>query len=106
MTILSPKHRNSDLHSLMRENVNYKERLRVSNEMILQIKITKGKFDVFLCHNNEDKIIIRAINEKLKQEGIYPWLDEEQLRPGVPWQRELEKQIDKVKTVAVFVGKD
>ena len=106
MTILSPEQRTLDLHVLMRENVNYKELLRVSNEIILQMKITKGEFDVFLCHNNDDKIVIRAINEKLKQEGINPWLDEEQLRPGVPWQRELEKQIDKVKTVAVFVGKD
>jgi hypothetical protein len=106
MTVFTPKPQTLDLHFLIRENVNYKEQLRVSNGMILQAKINKGEFDVFLCYNDEDKIEMRAIDEYLKQEGIYPWLDEEQLRPGIPWQRELEKQIDKVKSVAVFVGKD
>jgi len=32
-------------------------------------------------------------------------LDEEQLRPGVPWQPLLEMQIKKIKSAAVFVGK-
>lgn len=63
-------------------------------------------FDVFLCHNGEDKPEVKRIAEKLKDRGILPWLDEWQLRPGVPWQRSLEKQIGKIKSAAVFVGKN
>ena len=34
-----------------------------------------------------------------------PWLDEWELRPGFSWQKALEEQINKGKSVAVFVGK-
>jgi hypothetical protein len=39
-------------------------------------------FDVFLCHNSEDKPAIRNIARKLVENGITPWLDDEQIRSG------------------------
>ena len=72
----------------------------------LQGKIATGDFDVFLCHNNKDKPRVKEIGEKLKEQGILPWLDEWELRPGLPWQRLLEKQIEQIKIAAVFVGRD
>jgi TIR domain len=71
---------------------------------ILQRKIESGTFDVFLCHNHRDKPKIKAIGEELKAQGVLPWLDEWQLRPGLPWQRALEEQIESVQSAAVFVG--
>ncbi|HEV2764689.1 MAG TPA: toll/interleukin-1 receptor domain-containing protein, partial [Pyrinomonadaceae bacterium] len=71
---------------------------------VLQGKIKTGDFDVFLCHNAADKPAVRDIGERLKQRGILPWLDEEQLRPGLRWQDELEQQVEKIKAAAVFVG--
>ena len=62
------------------------------------------EFDVFLCHNSQDKPEVKDIAETLKQQGLRPWLDEWQLQPGLPWQRELEKQIQNIKSAAVFVG--
>lgn len=62
------------------------------------------QFDVFLCHNNEDKPMIRKINSSLKKAGVVTWLDEERLEPGVAWQPELEEQITKVRKACVFVG--
>jgi TIR domain len=47
-------------------------------------------FDVFLCHNSEDKPAVRDIARKLSEENIKPWLDEEQIRPGTSWQTALE----------------
>lgn len=72
----------------------------------LEGKIATGDFDVFLCHNAADKPTVKRIGEMLKIQGILPWLDEWELRPGVPWQKVLEEQINKIKTVAVFVGDD
>ena len=71
---------------------------------ILRHKVASGIFDVFLCHNHQDKPRIKSIGEDLKAQGVLPWLDEWQLRPGLPWQRALEQQIENVQSAAVFVG--
>ena len=62
------------------------------------------QFDVFLCHNSQDKPEVKRIAHLLKDRGIRPWLDEWQLRPGLPWQEALERQIPQIKAAAVFVG--
>ncbi len=62
------------------------------------------KFDVFLCHNSQDKPEVKEIALQLKQQGLKPWLDVWELRPGLPWQKRLEEQIEQIKTAAVFVG--
>lgn len=72
---------------------------------VLRRKVANGDFDVFLCHNNKDKPVVKEIGERLKERGILPWLDEWELRPGLPWQRALELQIKNIKAAAVFVGK-
>lgn len=73
---------------------------------VLQRKIGMGNFDVFLCHNSSDKREVKEIGNKLKERGILPWLDEWELRPGLPWQRLLEEQIEQIKSAAVFVGSE
>ena len=65
-----------------------------------------GDFNVFLCHNANDKPLVKAMAEKLLEQGILPWLDTWELRPGLPWQDLLEQQIGQIKTAAVFVSKD
>lgn len=71
----------------------------------LERKRAACEFDVFLCHNTEDKRIIKQIGEQLKRHGFLPWLDEWELTPGVPWQQELEAEIVNIRAVAVFVGR-
>jgi hypothetical protein len=61
-------------------------------------------FDVFLGHNGEDKPAVRDISDKLAENKIKPWLDEEQIRPGTSWQTALGQQIESIKSAAVFVG--
>lgn len=62
-------------------------------------------FDVFLCHNSEDKPAVIQIADQLKQRNISPWLDIWELRPGFLWQRVLEEQIEQIGAAAVLVGK-
>jgi TIR domain/zinc-ribbon domain len=73
---------------------------------LLQDKIATQSFDVFLCHNELDKPAVKQIGERLKDHGILPWLDEWELLPDLPWQRALEQQIARIKTVALFVGQN
>ncbi|KAB2853611.1 MAG: toll/interleukin-1 receptor domain-containing protein, partial [Anaerolineae bacterium] len=73
---------------------------------IVNGKTELGEFDVFMCHNNQNKAEVIRIATKLKEKGIRPWLDEWELRPGLSWQRLLEQQIENIKSVAIFVGKN
>lgn len=61
-------------------------------------------YDVFLCHNTDDKPFVKNIALKLKERSITSWLDVWEARPGLPWQRILQEQIQTIDTVAVFVG--
>ena len=64
-------------------------------------------FDVFLSHNSKDKPAVRQIAEALRDErGLKVWLDEWELPPGVPWQDELEKIIETVRSAAVMIGNE
>ncbi|RUT02749.1 hypothetical protein DSM106972_056690 [Dulcicalothrix desertica PCC 7102] len=67
-------------------------------------KVASSQFDVFLCHNSQDKPEVQKIANQLIELEIRPWLDVWQLRPGFPWQPELETQIKTSKSAAVFVG--
>jgi hypothetical protein len=82
-----------------------------SGRDVLSITATNARgayagFDVFMCHSNEDKPVIRTINQSLRAAGVRTWFDEEQLQPGRPWQPELERQIGEVRAACVFVGRN
>jgi hypothetical protein len=62
------------------------------------------RFDVFLCHNSQDKPSIRVLNETLKNGGVKTLLDEEQIKPGELWQNKLEAQIASIAACLVVVG--
>ncbi len=62
------------------------------------------QFDVFLAHNSQDKPQVRAIANELKRCGLKPWLDEEQIPPGRPFQDLIQKAIQSVKSAAIFIG--
>ena len=64
----------------------------------------KKEFDVFLCHNSDDKDIIKLIAEKLEKEGIKTWLDERELVGRDHWIKKLYKTLDQANVVFVFLG--
>ncbi|MGB7381143.1 MAG: TIR domain-containing protein [Rivularia sp. (in: cyanobacteria)] len=73
------------------------------------VSIIKGKektedFDVFLAHNSKDKSDIIIIAELLKQQGLNPWLDKEQIPPGSWFQEVIQQAIPQVKSAAIFIG--
>jgi hypothetical protein len=76
----------------------------LTHQIILGARRSLGDYDVFLCHNSKDKDLVKKIGRQLKERGILPWLDEWDFRPGLPWQKELDKQIKNIKSVAVFIG--
>jgi hypothetical protein len=48
---------------------------------------------IFLSYASEDFPHVKPFYEKLKESGLQPWLDREDLLPGVDWDREIVRQI-------------
>lgn len=48
---------------------------------------------IFLAHASEDKPYVRNLYKKLKENGLEPWLDEENLMPGVNWDSKIKEAI-------------
>jgi len=67
-------------------------------------KIATQDFDVFLAYNHEDESQVEIVANKLKERGIYPWLDVEQVPPGRWFQDVIQGVVPKVKSAAIFVG--
>ena len=65
---------------------------------------SEAEFDVFLSHNRRDKPLVRELYKTLIAYDLRPWLDEEELVPGRPWQDALEQIIATTKTAAVLYG--
>ena len=68
--------------------------------------MAERQFDVFLAHCSADKPVIRRIYRQLKDRGLKPWLDEEEIKPGTQFQPALQQAIRSTKTAAVCIGSD
>ena len=62
------------------------------------------QFDVFLAHNSLDKPEVQVIAAALRRRNLEPWIDDEQIRPGRPFQDEIQQAIPLVKSAAIFFG--
>lgn len=66
--------------------------------------MSEQTFDVFLAHNSKDKPFIRQVYQKLEEQGIKPWLDEEEIAPGDLFLKKIQEAISRSRTAAVFIG--
>jgi nucleotide-binding universal stress UspA family protein len=71
---------------------------------ILAKKIKSNEFDVFLAHNSADKEKVLKLGKMLRAEGIYPWIDIEQIPPGRWFQDIIQSAVRKVKVAAIIIG--
>ena len=71
---------------------------------VVQGKEEAAEFDVFISYNWRDKAAVRWIAQQLRDRGLRPWLDERELRRGLPWQPMEEDVIAGIPAAAVIVG--
>jgi len=58
-------------------------------------------FQVFLSHNSKDKALVRLLYRELVENWkIRAWLDEEELRPGLPWITGLQQGMKESSAIA------
>jgi hypothetical protein len=66
---------------------------------------TNRPLRVFLCHSSADKPAVRELYQKLRAESwLEPWLDEEELFPGMDWNLEIEKAIETTDVILVCLS--
>jgi len=74
-----------------------------STATILEQKRQNEAYDVYICYDEADETEVMGIGEKLKAQGILPWFDILEGRPGLE-QKQQERQIQSIPSAAVFVG--
>jgi small GTP-binding protein len=67
-------------------------------------KEASGDYDVFLSYNSVDRGAVSGIAERLRADGLLPWIDTDDIPPGQRWQPQLATQIMGVRAVAIFLG--
>lgn len=63
------------------------------------------KLKVFLCHASENKKIANNLFERLKSDGFDPWLDSDNILPGMDWDLEIQKAMRASDVVIVCFSK-
>lgn len=51
-------------------------------------------YDVFLSYSSKDKTVVRALAERLREDGLLVWLDQWVLRPGANIPYEIERGLE------------
>ncbi|HEY5030514.1 MAG TPA: TIR domain-containing protein [Candidatus Angelobacter sp.] len=59
---------------------------------------------IFLSYASEDFPQVKPVYDELKQQGLCPWLDRENLLPGVDWDREIVREIKQSHFVLFFLS--
>lgn len=60
---------------------------------------------VFLCHAKVDKAVVDDVADRLLQQGVLTWYDENDLLPGDFWERKIEEAIESTDYVLAFLSK-
>ncbi len=74
------------------------------NRSKVEEKMSADEYDVFLSYNRKDGERIKKIRRQLIDNGIAPWFDLWDIKPGLPWQKEVEHQIVHIPAAAIFIG--
>lgn len=60
---------------------------------------------VFLCHSSDDYLDVLNLYERLRTNGVAPWLAEKELLPGQDWQREIAVAVKSADVVIACLSK-
>jgi WD40 repeat protein len=63
-----------------------------------------NEHDIFLCHDSNDKAAIRQLASGLRQHGVIPWIDEDEILAGDHFIGKLEEIIERIPVVGVVFG--
>jgi hypothetical protein len=100
---ITPDAVETELLKIRQLNENKKESAFESSK---QLSNKAQPLRVFLCHSSGDKPKVRDLYLRLRNDGLVPWLDEEELLPGFEWQVEIPKAVQNSDVVIVCLSND
>ncbi len=59
---------------------------------------------VFISYAHKDIEAAKELADKLKERGVQPWLDEDNIKPGVSWAEQIKAAVVDSGTVVVILG--
>lgn len=62
------------------------------------------RYDVFLCYHPLDQTSVRQLSDSLRDRGIISWFDQDHIYLDISWQKQLELDRIRIKSVALIVG--
>ncbi|MFA5924482.1 MAG: toll/interleukin-1 receptor domain-containing protein [Methylococcaceae bacterium] len=57
---------------------------------------------IFISYAHKDKNLAKELADELKEEGLHPWFDEYELRPGESWENQLRNGLEKCNLLIVL----
>ncbi len=64
----------------------------------------KGYYDIFLSYHSTDGATVKAVAKILSKQGVKPFLDKWNIKPGQPWLAEIETALQASKAFGAFIG--
>lgn len=61
---------------------------------------------VFLCHSSDDKPAVLELYSRLRRDGFFPWLDEEDILAGQEWDLEIRKALKVADVVLACLSRE
>jgi hypothetical protein len=86
------------------ESDSTEERQRQERLTVLQKLEELRQYHCFLCHTSSDKPDVAYLEQKLVEQGILPWMDQEGILAGDQFVPEIELVLDEVPSALVIVG--
>lgn len=80
------------------------ERERQRRLSVLSERERGAEYDVFLSYNSRDRAEVTQLAQRLRDQGILPWFDRDEMLPGTPVVPTLEHMLDRIPCAAVIVG--
>jgi hypothetical protein len=78
---------------------------RYKGDRVSRLGPIRNRVKIFLCHSSGDKAEVRELHSRLRGDGLEPWLDEIDIRPGMEWRPEIENAVRRADVVLVCLSK-
>ena len=60
--------------------------------------------DVFVTYADDTKPLAEQLTSALQKQGFHPWVDFKDLHPGQLWREELDRALDRARSVVIVVS--
>jgi len=68
------------------------------------ISAMPAESDVFISYATDTRPLAEQLTQSLQEQGFHVWVDFQNLRPGQPWQIEIEQALERARSFLILVS--